>query len=99
MLLIVASLALLAFLAWGPAQSLRQLRDAPRSARATAASLAALMTLGYVFKDSGIAVPAMMLGVTVAVLAFVVPDAVASHDPPSNESAADLDASATMVSP
>ena len=72
MLLIVASLALLAFLAWGPAQSLRQLRDAPRSARATAASLATLMTLGYVFKDSGIAVPAMMLGVTVAVLAFVV---------------------------
>ena len=74
LLLIFASFALLAFLAWGPTRSLRQLRDGPPAARATAAGLATLMLLGYAFKDSGIAVPAMMLGVTVAALAFVVRD-------------------------
>lgn len=72
LLLLIAGLALLAFLAWGPTQSLRRLLDSPPAARATAASLATLMVLGYAFKDSGIAVPAMMLGVTVAALAFVV---------------------------
>ena len=72
LLLLVAGLALLVFLAWGPTQSLRRLLDGPPAARATAASLATLMILGYAFKDSGIAVPAMMLGVTVAALAFVV---------------------------
>ena len=85
LLLIVAGLALLALLAWGPTRSLGRLRDGPPAARATAASLATLMILGYAFKDSGIAVPAMMLGVTIAALAFVVPDESPDRHEPANE--------------
>lgn len=70
-LVLAASVALLAFLAWGPTHSLRRLRHSPPAVQATTASLATLMVLGYAFKDSGIAVTAMMLGVSIAALAFV----------------------------
>ena len=76
--LIVAALALLAWLWWGPTRASHQPRNVSPAVRATVAGLATLMVLGYVFKDSGIAVPALMLGVTIAVLAFVVPDP--THD-------------------
>jgi hypothetical protein len=93
LLLIIASVALLVFLAFGPAQSLRQLRQSPPAVRATTASLATLMVLGYAFKDSGIAVPAMMLGVTVAVLAFVIPDHTPNRAQPGNHPALEPDPS------
>jgi hypothetical protein len=85
LLLIITSLALIAFLAWGPVQGLRKLRAGPVAARATAIALATLMLLGYAFKDSGIAVPAMMLGVTLAARAFVTPGGTADHDLPDPE--------------
>jgi hypothetical protein len=93
LLLIVASLALLVFLVWGPPRLLREVPDAPRAVRATAASLATLMILGYAFKDSGIAVPAMMLGVTLAVLAFVMPDHLATGFRPQAGPEAEVDES------
>ena len=86
-LLIIVSLAVLAFLAFGPARSLRRLQNSSSAVRATAASLATLMVLGYAFKDSGIAVPAMMLGVTMAVLAFDVPDHASNRREPDNQPA------------
>ena len=98
LLLLVTGLALLVFLAWGPTRSLRRLLDGPPTARATAASLATLMILGYAFKDSGIAVPAMMLGVTFAALAFVVRREIpVRHEPQGN--AADGSRAAPLTQP
>ena len=79
--LVLCAVALFVFLALGPSRSLEALR-ANTTARSVAVSLATLFVLGDLFKDSGIAVTAMMVGVTIAVLPFA--PVLCSDDPPES---------------
>jgi hypothetical protein len=80
LVLIAAALAMVAWSWWAPPRPLRQLPFAPQVQYATAAGLATLIVLGYLFKDSGIAVPAIMLAVTTATVAYLLADHAARPD-------------------
>ena len=71
------------------ARHLRRMLDWPGAAwRATTASLLVLLVLGYGLKDSGIAVPAVMLYVILAAVAALVAERLPTGEAAAAESAA-----------
>jgi len=82
--LVPASLAFVAFVSIGPQAALRRLSSGMPQLRPAVTGVLVMAALGFALNDSGVAVPAMMLGVLTPVLVHLTLEAAAIQPPPGS---------------